>query len=230
MSEGRAAALGMAGAALLAAALAGCSSGSSSVFEEVGTLVRGGGPGAEEARPARLTRAAVERIPYAAIAISIGGGPRAVLAPIADNDGYLNHRDASGNALVMYGNAVAGTGSLGQDLLAVRFDRRDPIAHPTPLADWPGRLHREYQFAVRDLGVESVVLDCLLEAAGRETVEIVQIRYELLRVDEVCTDDSRQVTNRYWVEDDTGFVWKSEQWLGPALGRYTIEILRPYDG
>ncbi|HUF55295.1 MAG TPA: hypothetical protein VMM55_01915 [Thermohalobaculum sp.] len=27
-----------------------------------------------------------------------------------------------------------------------------------------------------------------------------------------------------------GFVWKSEQWLGPVLGRYTIEILRPYDG
>lgn len=228
MRGGRVVSSGPAGAALLVAALAGCSSGSSSVFDEVGTLVRGGR--VEEARPARLTRAAVERIPYAAIAISVDGGPRAVLAPIADNDGYLNYRDASGNAIVMYGNAVAGTGSLGQDLLAVRFDRQDPIAHPTPLAGWPGRLHREYQFAVRDLEPESVVLDCLLEARGRETVEIVQVRYDLVRVDEVCTEGSRQVTNRYWVEDGTGFVWKSEQWLGPVLGRYTIEILRPYEG
>ena len=218
-------------AALAAAALAGCTSGGSSVFEEVGALARGALARPEEAqRPARLTRAAVERIPYAAIAISIDGGPPTVLSPIADNDGYLHYRDASGNALVMYGHAAAGTGSLGRDLVGVRFDPADPLAHPAPLARWPGRLHREYRIARRGFAPDSVVLDCLLEAAGRETVEIVEVRYDLVRVDETCTDDARQVVNRHWVDPDTGFVWKSEQWLGPALGRYTIEVLRPYEG
>ncbi len=34
------------------------------------------------------------------------------------------------------------------------------------------------------------------------------------------------IVNRFWLDPRTGFVWKSDQWAGPA-GRVRIEVLKP---
>ncbi len=213
----------------VAAAVGACSGGGETLLERIGGEAAGRLAGADAAAAEQLTRADLDRIPYAVIAVSVDGGPRSYLVPLADNDGYLNYRDAAGNAIVMYRGAVSGTESLGHDLRAVRHDPLDPIAHPTPLAAWPGRVHREYQYAVRDLERYSIVLDCVFEVARRERIEILEIIHEVVRVDETCTDDQHRVANTYWVEADSGFIWRSEQWLGPQLGSYTVEIVRPYE-
>ena len=215
----------------LTAALAACSSEGPILLHRIGAVAADSiaGP-ADEAPAPQLTRAELDRIPSATIALSVAGGPRAFLVPLADNGGYLDYRDAEGNALVMFGGGVSGTGSLGHDLQGVHYHRLDPIAHPTPLAEWPGRVHRDYQFTRRDLDEYSITLDCVFEPVARETIEIVEISFDLVRVNEVCTNARRQVTNTYWVQEDTGFVWKSEQWLGPGIGHLTVEIIRPYAG
>lgn len=213
------------------AAVGACSSGGPTLFQRIGALARTTIAPAEEAPPApQVTRAQLQDIPYAIIALSKDGGPRAFLVPSVDNDGYVNYRDTGGDAVVMFGGAVSGTQSLGYDLRAVRYHRLDPVAHATPLADWPGRVQREYQFAVRDLGTYSVTLDCVFTSAAREVIEIVELRFDVFRVSETCTDARRQVTNTYWVDPGSGFIWKSEQWLGPEIGPVTVEIVRPYAG
>lgn len=210
--------------------LGACSSGGPTLFQRIGTLAATTVTGPEETPAPRLTRAELNQIPSAVIAVSTGGGPRAFLVPLSDNNGHLNYRDAEGNAVILFGGAVSRTESLGYDLRAVRYHALDPIAHQMPLAEWPDRVQREYQYARRDLGRYSITLDCVFERVARETIEIVEVSFDVMRVSEICTNARRQITNTYWVDQATGFIWKSEQWVDPRIGHLTIEIIRPYAG
>ena len=215
----------------LAAGLAACSSGGDNTFTRLGALAKVSFLGPEEAPVTRdLTRAELNQIPYATIALSFEGGPRSYLVPLADNGGYLTYLDQNGRGLVMLGGAVTATKALGPDLRGVRHHRDDPVARVTLLADWPQTLYRDYQYAKRDGEEYSITLACVFERLARESIDIAEITFDVVRVSEVCTNSVRQVTNTFWVEEDTGFVWKSEQWLGPHLQRATIEIIRPYGG
>ena len=214
----------------LAGLLAGCASTGDNTFRRLGALAKGSYFDEEPARPPALSRAQLDEIPFATIALSFGDGPRTFLVPLADNGGYLNYLGSGGRGLVMLGGAVAGTQALGQDLQAVRHQGDDPVAYPTPVAGWPGQIWRDYQFAQRSGAEYSITLACVFERLVRETIEIVEIDFEVVRISEVCTNARRQVVNTYWVEAETGFIWKSKQWLGPHLEQATIEIIRPYGG
>ena len=220
------------GLALAAAGgLAACSSTGDNTFGRLGALAKASYFGPEEPeRQPELTRAQLDQIPFATIALRIGDGPRTFLVPLADNGGYLNYLDSGGRGLVMLGGAVAGTQALGQDLQAVRHQRDDPVAHPTPMAGWPGQIYRDYQFAQRSGAEYSITLACVFERLVSETIDIVEIDFDVVRISEICTNARRQVVNTYWVEEETGFIWKSTQWIGPNLPPATIEIIRPYSG
>ena len=211
--------------------LAGCSSTGENNFLRLGALTKVSIFGADEvAVQPEPTRAQLNQIPSATIALSLGGGPRTFLVPLADNGGYLNYLDSAGHGVVMLGGAVTGTQALGQDLQAVRHQQDDPIAYPAPLTEWPGQITRDYQFAQRGGAEFSITLLCVFEPLARETIEIFETDFDVVRISETCTNARRQVVNTYWVEAGTGFIWKSEQWLGPYLEPATIEIIRPYGG
>ena len=211
--------------------LAGCSSSDDNTFQRVGALAKAsfGGTEKPEPKPER-TRAQLNEIPFATIALTFDEGQRTFMVPLSDNGGYLNYLDASSRGLVMFGGAVSGTKALGQDITAVRHQSNDPIAFPTPMLGWPGQVYRDYQFTQRSGAEYSITLSCVFERLVNETIEIVEIKFDVVRISEVCTNARRQVTNTYWVEADTGFIWKSEQWLGPHIDQATIEIIRPYSG
>ena len=230
-ATGRAAALALALAPALV--LGACSSSGPGFFQRLGsTAMEAVAPEkAEEAEaPRQLTRAELNEIPYATIAVSRQDSPRAFLVPLADNAGYLDYRDSSGRSVRMLGGAVVGSAGLVYALAALRVGRRDPVAHETPLAEWPEQIYREYQYRVHETGKYGITLSCTYQPVARETIEIVEINFDLMRVSEVCTNQRRQVTNTYWVEEDTGFIWKSEQWLGPEIEHLTVEIIRPHAG
>ena len=230
-TQGRRSVLSLGLVLAMAGGLAACSNTGDSSIGKVGALARISIFGAAEREPSpELTREQLNLIPSATIALIFGGGPRTFLVPLADNGGYLNYLDSGGHGLVMRGGAVTGTQALGQDLDAVRHQKDDPIAHPTPLADWPHQVYRDYQFSQRSGAEYSITLSCVFERLVIETIEIVELDFDVVRISEICTNARRQVTNTYWVEADTGFIWKSEQWLGPNIQQATIEIIRPYSG
>jgi hypothetical protein len=216
----------------MAGALAGCSDSDDNTFKRIGALAKVSFSGAEKKRAPRpeKTRAELDQIPFATIALTFGDGPRTFMVPLSDNGGYLNYLDASNRGLVMFGGAVSSTKALGRDVAAVRYQLNDPVAYPAPVADWPGQVDRDYQFARRDGPEYSITLSCVFERLAAETIEIVEINFDVVRISEVCTNARRQVTNTYWVEAETGFIWKSRQWLGPHIDQATIEIIRPYSG
>lgn len=220
----------IAGLACLAAMLtllAGCENRRPGPFEriiEVSRSALGGAP----APPARApAAAAIAPLGDAAVAVSFQGGPRAVVPAYADNGGYVDYRDSAGQGIVMLGNAVVRTLAFGDDLEGVRFDPADPVAHPRAPDQWPDALWREYRFRVRDGAPYSVVLRCTYLRVGRERITIFERVHDVVRMVETCANARREVVNTYWVEEGTGFAWKSEQWVGPARPPITIEVVRP---
>lgn len=179
--------------------------------------------------PAReLTRAELDQIPFATIALSVEDSPRAFVVPLADNGGYLTYMDATRRGIVMQGGAIVGTLGLGIDLNGVRNAANDPVAQPRPLADWPGQVYRNYQYKLRDGKDYAISLTCVFERVARERIEIIERRFDVVRIAETCTNRARKVVNQHWVDPETGFIWKTTQWVSPQQPQLTVEIIRPY--
>lgn len=220
-------------AALALAILAGaCSSEGPTDLFRIGEATVAGVLGDDEppALEREPTRAELERIRSAVIAVSRIDGPRAFVVPLARNGPFLTYLDANRRGLVFRGNALVATQGQAFDLEAVRFAPDDPIANPTPLLEWPERVDRVYEFHQRDIGPYIIALTCTFQRLGREEIEIVEREYALIRVIERCRNHRREVINTYWMEPDTGFAWKSRQWAGPDLPPFVIEIIRPFRG
>lgn len=218
--------------AALASGLAGCSKGDDPFREQVFGMVREavtGGDEPEAGQERERTRAELDRIKSALIGFSYGDIAPVYMVPLADTGGYLHYQDAGGRGVVMYGGAVSRTLGLGDDLLGVRYAPNDPVAHQTPLAEWPREIVRSYQYRRRDLDDYAITVVCVLEPEERVLYEIVELRFPVTRVKERCRNAAREFENTYWV-NETGFIWASEQWLGPYLKRGTVEVVRPYGG
>jgi len=164
--------------------------------------------------------------PEPMIALTLGGVQRIILsaAPYAADD-QLNFQDQNRRGIRMHEGAVSGTYGFGIDLLAVRFQRDDPVAHPVPLIQWPGQVDREYQYRQRDLYNYSIVVSCVFDRVVRENIEVIE-RYETVRIVETCTNQRRSFENTYWVEPESGVIRRSQQWTGPTTRPVIVELLR----
>ena len=223
---------------VIALALAGCSSGGNTVFERMAPMVQqqlfgefGLDSGAADdgaTRPQVKTRADLDRIPFATISLKHGDNPTAFIVPLADNGGYLAYQDSVNRGITMHGGLITATHGFGQDLDSVAHRDDDPIFAPTPPQHWPAMLARSYGFNIRGESTFEITVQCTSRRANAEVIEIVERRFQLLRMVETCVNAKRQFTNTYWVDAQSGFIWKSEQWVGPRIPTMTVEIVRPY--
>lgn len=216
--------------------LGGCTSGGSSAAErllpQAEKAIFGGPLLGEETPPPEpivLTRALLDQIPFATISVRAEESPPAYVAAVADNGGNIVYQDQARRSLVLRGGLLVATHGLGFNLSAVKHDPgADPIVEARPLAAWPDLITRNYQFWLPGTDDYQITVRCRYSPVSREKVEIVEITFDLMRVEETCSNGARRFTNLYWVDEATGFVWKSEQWVGPKLPPMTLEILRPY--
>lgn len=227
-------------AALLAAGvggLAACSGGSGSgsdagaaVLGQVGGLVGsevGGLFGDEpEGPPPTMTREQIRGVGAAMITASIDGSPDAFFVALARNGPRVTYVTPTRQSITLDGMAMASTHGMGVDLAGYRSDREaDPLITQRPLRDWPARITRIYRYHDALGGMFTRSFDCDLRWLGTEPVEIYELDFELVQVEEVCRSPYRSMTNRYWVEEATGFVWKSRQFLSPERGSLDLKVL-----
>ena len=212
------------------ALLAGCTAGTST-GDRLFAVVRGQLFGdEEEAAPRREpTRAELDQIPAATIAFAFGDIAPVYMVALADNGGYVTYQDKGRRGIVLKGGAIAGTLGLGDDLYGVKHAQNDPVANRMPVAEWPAQVVRSYEYRVRDLDDYLITVSCELELLGYTKYEIVEIEFDVAKVRERCSNAVREFENTYWA-DLTGYVWASDQWMGPDLERATIEVIRPYGG
>ena len=220
----------------LGAFVAACSSGGDSTGERLRPLleqsVLGGSIFGEDEpapKPPVFTREQLNAVPFATIALKDAEGNRSYVVPVADNGGYLNYQDAARRSLIFRGGLITATQGLSYNLSAVRHALDDPIVTPTPVAEWPGNIYRNYQFKLSGGAKDfTITTSCVYALGARERIEIVELFFDTIRVDETCSNAVRTFTNTYWADPNTGFIWRSKQWIGPRQEPMNIEIIRPY--
>jgi hypothetical protein len=77
-----------------------------------------------------------------------------------------------------------------------------------------------------------VLVESHFERLGEEQIQILEHSHRVLRVRESGTfvHDGVAFQNEFWVDPETGFVWKSRQFLVPGLPAVEFEVLKPYRG
>ena len=219
------------GAAGILALVSACSQGTST-GDRLFAVVRGQLLGGEEeaAAPRREpTRAELDQIQAAMIGLDYAGTGPVYMAALAANGDYVTYQDQGRRGVVLRGGGIAGTLGLGDDLYAVKYALDDPVAHRTPTERWPSQVTRSYQYRVRDLEDYVITVACSLELLGYTQYEIVEIELGVAKFRERCSNAAREFENTYWA-DTSGYIWASDQWLGPNLERATVEVVRPYGG
>ncbi|MFK7944663.1 MAG: YjbF family lipoprotein [Paracoccaceae bacterium] len=211
------------------ALLASCTSDGSSAAERLGPLAEEVIFGKQDPEPPQvLTRAELAQVPFATLAISTPGGPRSYVAAVANNDGFVAYQDQSRRSIIMEGGMLVATHGLGYDLAAIKHQPDDPVALQTPVSQWPGVVVRNYQFTRTGTTDYQVTVSCSFQKTARERIEIVELFFDVQRIDETCGNGKRSFTNTYWVAVDTGFIWKSVQWIGPRQpDPFVLEVIRP---
>lgn len=227
----------LAAATACAAALAGCSSDRTTIYEQLGPVIQErllGGIALSPDEPVEgvtqqpLTRAELNQIPYATISLQQGENPSAFVVAVSENDGLVAYQDVARRGIVMEGGLVTATQGFGYDLDSVAHRIDDPIVVPTPLPEWPAGVERNYSFTLRGVTEYDIAVGCTFERGVREHIDIVELRFEVVRVVETCRNSRRSFVNTYWADPETGFIWKSEQWVGPRVPAMSVEIVRPY--
>lgn len=183
------------------------------------------GEGAEV--PAGLSAEAAAQMQIPVISAAFEGNPTAYLPATARNGPYVSYYGPDQRGIIMRGFGVARSQGLAQDLLGVRYQINDPVANPRPLESWPGQVDRSYQFHHRDLFNYEITLTCVFQRGPRQNLNILDKTHEVVRVGETCRNHRRTVENVYFVEPETGTIWRSRQWIGPQLRQLTVSTITP---
>ncbi len=119
---------------------------------------------------------------------------------------------------------IIATRGMAQDLMGLEL--QGPGAN-----HFRGIRSQTSQRSYRYLGPENqaLVLDvtCILTRGGQERVVISEKPMRLQRFDESCTGAGLTFQNIYWLDPASRAVRKSTQWISPAIGTLSIEVLLP---
>ena len=175
----------------------------------------------------RVTREQAAAIPYASLGYSIDGGNQGILVLATDSGGDLLWTSAAHVVIVTRDGRIVRTVGLGQDLSNLTSRDQKGLLPPAAAVRTPFSSTRLEDFA--DLSLYGVRLSCQAKLAGRQNIKILGQVIATSRVDEACSsrDPDWSFTNSFWVDQDSGFVWRSRQHVHPKGRPVEIEIFRP---
>ncbi len=215
--------------------LAGCSARLSNYAEFVKFA-------ASDAKDVTLSQSEIEVFPYAAQYIQFTGQPRALMALAFDDKGTLKWRTGGDEIIITrYGRMVGSVNMSGA------------VAHTSHLAQDPlaclvKNIKQTEQCATRwerQIWVSSATVDSLHDQAFKvlsefrvgntqnlslpngSQVTVTHIEESLQVFDDA---EPHEFTNEFWLENSTGRVVKSTQFISPQVNEVTIEEVKAYIG
>jgi hypothetical protein len=160
-------------------------------------------------------------IPFATLGIRIDDGPEQILILATDN---------GTNRLWTSSARVALETRKGRVMRTIGFigDVSGSVLRSTE-ASWsvPGEFRWSADFA--DMNRYAIAIVCHDQPVSTENIEILGKTIGVLRVEEDCRADELDWSfhNTYWVNADTGRVWRSIQHVHPGGQTLELEMLRP---
>jgi hypothetical protein len=214
---------------LLLPSLTGC--GDSPLASAAGYFRTGVLGGADLA----MTRADLAKIPYAAIGVREGRGPQAfvVLAKIdATSQQWIS---ADKHLIETRNGRITKTIGFDTDLTHTDFITPDPIqAHLDPGKTYA--LDRlvdvtDHAGITGDVPTDAILVRSILTCQGPRTITILgtPIQTNLWNETVTAPDIKWSATNKYWQDQTTRTIWKTQQHITPKSPQIDIELLRRYE-
>ncbi len=139
-------------------------------------------------------------------------------------DGADRHWISSDRAAIVTRNGrVTRLFGIGADLRDTREIEDDPIAAAT--FAFEGRHRRTVDLGSMDYGVP---IESTFTIEGRETITILDAQHDTL----VVREDNRafnvrwSFANQFWLDFDTGYVWRSVQHFSPQAPAVSLEVYK----
>jgi hypothetical protein len=213
------------GAWACALLLTGCSSSGNSNYSEYWAALKQGLHGTFGDAPA-VTKAQAAAIPYASMGYRVDGGAERLIVLATDNDGQQLWTSADHIVLLTRGGRIVRTVGLPHDLVALAAGK-DGDSSPAQALRAPFASSRLEDFP--DLNLYSLPITCHAAMQGRATITILDNRLDTIRVDESCVSEKLNwsFVDSFWVDPDSGLVWRSRQHIHPKGETLVTEILRP---
>ena len=180
--------------------------------------------------PKAITRQDIERANVAAIWTRLYSDPAPTLMYAASsNRGQVTYASSFQQQVTLRGSSIRATRGLGWDLLSSWTDGADPVAQPVPPAEWPARITRHYELPADSAQGEILNFTCSFEAGDVSEIVILERRYRGVEISEYCSGPEGEFENLHFADADSGFVWRSLQWVGPDMDLVDLQILEPLD-
>lgn len=148
-------------------------------------------------------------------------GASATLRLARSNGGYDTYASPDKLTMTFRDGLLSASRGMAGDLLAAETE---PV-----LAALRARRAASYPKTLRYFGGDRQIilsrLDCEMQVVGPESIEVLEVAHGTTHLAEICTDRAGgQMRNDYWIGADR-VLWKSRQFLHPALGYVTVQRL-----
>jgi hypothetical protein len=206
-------------------ALPACSSSRDSLYKQYFQVVRQSwrqGFGGE-----RVSRQDAAAIAFASMGYRIDGGSQNLLVLASDSNGDLLWTARSKVVILTHDGRIVRSVGLAHDIGGVTPNGSQSL--PPPAAALRGHIASQRFADFPDIAAYGVPLNCIAASSGTETITILGNAMTLARVNESCRSAERRwsFVDSYWIDSDSGLVWRSLQHIHPGGEAVETEILRP---
>lgn len=174
----------------------------------------------------RVTRDQAASIPYASMGYSLDNGNQMLLVLATDSNGELLWTGPSHAVIVTRDGRIIRTVGLGHDLAGLTM-RNGPAPAPAAAVRGPFTSTRLEDFP--ELGIYGARVSCQARLVGQQKIDILGQAVTTNRVDEACRSSKPDwsFVDTYWVDPNSGMVWRSRQHIHPKEEEIETELFRP---
>ena len=168
----------------------------------------------------------IEQLPYSSMKVKIGKGPGGLAILESMNEDKETWVTSDEIFLIIKGGRIIGSYGLVETNL-VDYQSKDP--NFKLFIDSKQKEFTSYRVLSYDnpeaLNVRFKVITTY---KGVEQITILNYARELVLIEETIQNDylNWKTTNKFWVDKDSGFVWKSIQTYAPNLPNFKLEVTK----
>jgi len=172
-----------------------------------------------------ITREIVKNIPYASALLKIGKGSQGlVILERVDNNNYAWVSKDNVYIVTRDGRIVRSLGLLNNltKITSINQSFEDLITKPNPVTEY----YSYYSFEKPLL--LNLKVNVSITNKGVQEIEILGKRMKLILIEENITSEliGWKEKNKFWVDPNDYFVWKSIQNISPKLPKFIVEVTK----
>ena len=171
-----------------------------------------------------ITQSLVKQIPYASLRMKIGKGPAGLLILESENENESTWVSADNIFITLKEGRIIRAEGLPNNL--TDFFSSEPSFKEIISKDDGRELYRYISLDTPE--VYNLKLSVTYKKGGHEEVSILDHKRTLLLIEERILNSyiRWEYTNKYWVDEKTGYVWQSLQMIAPNLPPISIQITK----